>query len=143
MTVVVGLAIGLVVSLLLAETLSIAPGGYIVPGYIAVNLGAPGRVLATIGVAVATLIVMKAVGQVTLLYGMRRFVLYLLTGFTIGMLYAILVEHSLGDPAESIGFVVPGLIAGWMDRQGMAVTLGSMMTVAVLAGLVLLVLPGV
>jgi poly-gamma-glutamate biosynthesis protein PgsC/CapC len=137
-TLVIGLGVGLVVSLLLAEVLSIAPGGYIVPGYIAVNLGSPGRVAATIGVAAATLLLMKAVGQVVLLYGMRRFVLYLLTGFTLGMAYSIFVAHTAGDPVEAIGFVVPGLIASWMDRQGTLVTLGSMITVAVVAGLVVL-----
>jgi poly-gamma-glutamate biosynthesis protein PgsC/CapC len=135
-TLIVGLGVGLAVSLLLAETLSIAPGGYIVPGYIAVNLGTPGRVAATIGVALATFLVMKLIGRYLLLYGMRRFVLYLLMGFTLGLVYSLMIEHSAGDAVEAIGFVIPGLIASWMDRQGVVVTLGSMMTVAVIAALV-------
>ena len=41
---------------------------------------------------------------------------------------------------QAIGFLVPGLIASWMDRQGFAVTLGSMITVAILARLALLLI---
>ena len=53
LSVVLGLAVGLTASLALAEVLSIAPGGYIVPGYLALNLDQPGRVLATISIATA------------------------------------------------------------------------------------------
>jgi poly-gamma-glutamate biosynthesis protein PgsC/CapC len=140
MSVVVGLGVGLTASLALAEVLSIAPGGYIVPGYLALNLDQPGRVLATVAVAVATLLVMKVVGQFVILFGMRRFVLYLLVGFLLGVAYAESLAHGAHTPIESIGFVVPGLIASWMDRQGVMVTLGSMMTVVVLARLALLLI---
>jgi poly-gamma-glutamate biosynthesis protein PgsC/CapC len=135
---VLGLGVGLVASLGLAEILSIAPGGYIVPGYLAVNISHPGRVIATIGVAIATLVVMKGVSRFVILFGMRRFVLFLLVGFCLGMGYATLVAHGSREPVEAIGFVVPGLIAQWMDRQGFMVTLGSMMTVAIIARLILL-----
>jgi poly-gamma-glutamate biosynthesis protein PgsC/CapC len=140
MTLVLGLGAGLTASLVLAETLSIAPGGYIVPGYVALSLNEPGRVAATIGVAIATLLLMRMVEHFVILYGMRRFVLYLLTGFTIGVLYAALVAQGTREPIEAIGFVVPGLLASWMDRQGVMVTLGSMFAVAVIARLVILIL---
>jgi gamma-polyglutamate biosynthesis protein CapC len=137
-SVVLGLGTGLSVSLALAEILSIAPGGYIVPGYVALALDHPGRVLATIAVAVVTLVIMKAVGHFLILYGMRRFVLYLLVGFLLGTLYATLVAEHAHTPIQAIGFVVPGLIASWMDRQGVVVTLGSLVTVAIIARLLLL-----
>jgi poly-gamma-glutamate biosynthesis protein PgsC/CapC len=140
MSVELALGVGLAASLALAEALSIAPGGYIVPGYIALNLDHPGRVLATIGVAVATLLVMKVVSQFVILYGMRRFVLFLLVGFLLGLGYADLISHIHGDPLEAIGFVVPGLIALWMDKQGAIVTLGSMSAAAVVARLALLLI---
>jgi gamma-polyglutamate biosynthesis protein CapC len=138
MSVVLALGVGLVASLALAEALSIAPGGYIVPGYIALNLNHPGRVLATIGVAIATLLVMRVVARFVILYGMRRFVLFLLAGFLLGLAYSALIEHVNQDPLEAVGFVVPGLIALWMERQGAIVTLGSLSAVAVVARLVLL-----
>jgi gamma-polyglutamate biosynthesis protein CapC len=138
MNLVLGLGVGLVASLGLAEILSIAPGGYIVPGYIAVNISHPGRVIATIGVAIATLVVMNGVSRFVILFGMRRFVLFLLVGFCLGIAYATFVAHGSREPVEAIGFVVPGLIAQWMDRQGFMVTLGSMLTVAIIARLILL-----
>ena len=140
MSVVLGLGVGLTASLALAEVLSIAPGGYIVPGYLALNLNQPGRVLATIGVALATFLLMKVLGRFVILYGMRRFVLYLLVGFGIGVAYATAVAQHTHTSIQAIGFLVPGLIASWMDRQGFAVTLGSMITVAILARLALLLI---
>ena len=138
LSVVLGLAVGLTASLALAEVLSIAPGGYIVPGYLALNLNQPGRVLATIGIALVTFLVMRVVGRFVILYGMRRFVLFLLVGFLLGLAYAALVSRVHDDPIEAIGFVVPGLIALWMDKQGAIVTLGSMTAAAVVARLALL-----
>jgi poly-gamma-glutamate biosynthesis protein PgsC/CapC len=109
-----------------------------VPGYVALNLNHPGRVIATIGVAIVALLVMKFVSQFVILYGMRRFVLFLLVGFLLGLAYAALVSRVHDDPIEAIGFVVPGLIALWMDKQGAIVTLGSMTAAAVVARLALL-----
>jgi gamma-polyglutamate biosynthesis protein CapC len=137
---VLSLGVGLTASLGLAEVLSIAPGGYIIPGYLAINLDQPGRVLATIAVSFITLFVMKLVGHVVILYGMRRFVLYLLVGFSVGIAYAALVSEHVHAPIQAIGFVVPGLIASWMDRQGVMVTLGSMITVTIVARLTLLLI---
>ena len=142
LSVVLGLAVGLTASLALAEILSIAPGGYIVPGYLALNLDHPARVIVTIGIALATFAIMRFVGRFVILYGMRRFVLYLLTGFVLGIMYSILVAQHAHTPIEAIGFLVPGLIASWLDRQGVAVTLGSMMTVVIIARLALLLIAG-
>jgi poly-gamma-glutamate biosynthesis protein PgsC/CapC len=140
MTVVLGLGVGLTASLALAEILSIAPGGYIVPGYLALTLGQPARVVATVGVALATFFIMKLIGRFIIMYGMRRFVLFLLVGFTLGIAYATLVAQHAHTPIQAVGFLVPGLMASWMERQGLAVTLGSMVTVVVIARLALLLI---
>jgi len=142
MSVVLGLGVGLTASLALAEVLAIAPGGYIVPGYLAINLNHPGRVVATIGIALATFAIMRVVGRFVILYGMRRFVLYLLVGFSLGIVYSMFVSQRAHTPIEAIGFLVPGLIASWLDRQGVAVTLGSMMAVVIIARLALLLIAG-
>jgi gamma-polyglutamate biosynthesis protein CapC len=140
MNVVLGLGVGLTSSLALAEILSIAPGGYIVPGYIALTMGQPARVIATVAVAFATLALMKLLARWVILYGMRRFVMYLLVGFILGIAYSTLVAEHAHTPIAAIGFVVPGLIASWMDRQGVLVTLGSMAIVAVIARIALLLI---
>jgi len=142
LSVVLGLGVGLTASLALAEVLSIAPGGYIVPGYLALTLDQPGRVLATIAIALATFLVMRVVGRFVILYGMRRFVLYLREGFALGIGYADAVCQHDQAPIAAVGFLVPGLIASWIDRQGVAVTLGSMMAVVIIARLALLLIAG-
>ena len=107
MSVIVGLGTGLAASLALSEILAIAPGGYVVPGYLALNLDQPARVAATIGVALVTLLVMRLAARYVILYGMRRFVLYLLVGFTLGVVYAVHVAQNAHTPIQAIGFIVP------------------------------------
>ncbi len=143
MNVVLGLGVGLTSSLALAEMLSLAPGGYIVPGYIALTMDQPVRVLATVGVALVTLALMRVLARWVILYGMRRFVLYLLVGFVLGIAYSSLVAQHAHTQIAAIGFVVPGLIASWMERQGIFVTLGSLAIVAVIARLALLLIGSV
>ena len=140
MSVILGLGTGLAASLALAEILAIAPGGYVVPGYLALALNEPARVVATIGIALVTLLVMRVLARWVILYGMRRFVMYLLVGFVLGMAYAVHVAQNAHTPIQAIGFIVPGLIASWMDRQGVWVTLGSMITVVIICRLALLLI---
>jgi hypothetical protein len=55
------------------------------------------------------------------------------------------LSQSLGDvPAEFavIGYVIPGLIAIWMDRQGVLETLAALVTSAVVVRLALMLVFG-
>ena len=140
--------LGLVVSLIFSETLGLAAGGMVVPGYLALMIHQPTRVLGTIAVALVTLGALKLLSRYTLLYGRRRIVVAVLVGFALGSLSRrLLVFHVPGAPAapldfQVIGFVIPGLIANWMERQGIVQTLCVMVTTAVLVRLLLMLLNG-
>jgi uncharacterized membrane protein len=43
---------------------------------------------------------------------------------------------------EAVGYIIPGLIAYWMERQGAVATLMAMLMAAVLVRLVLIVAVG-
>ena len=45
-----------------------------------------------------------------------------------------------GTNVGVIGFIIPGLIALWFDRQGVAETMGSLATSAVVVRLVLILI---
>jgi len=132
------LGIGLVVSLLYAEIFGVAPGGIIVPGYLALGLDDPIAVSITLGVSLLTFFIVRVLTNVTIIYGRRRTVLMLLIGFLLGSLARAIL--GVGTPVgpfevDVIGYIVPGLIAIWMDRQGLTVTVSSALTASVLTRL--------
>jgi gamma-polyglutamate biosynthesis protein CapC len=135
------IGIGLVISLLYSELFGVAPGGIIVPGYLALAIPNPLTVALTIGVALLTFFVVQVLATIAIVYGRRRTVLSILIGFLLGALARNLV--GAGTPLgpfdiDVVGYVIPGLLAIWMDRQGVVVTISSAITASIatrLAGL--------
>ena len=142
---------GLVVALLFAEVYGFKAGGLVVPGYFALFLTDPFKIGATLLVAVLTFLCVRLVASVVIVYGKRRTALAILLGYILGI-SARLVLGNIGtvDPAtgaslfggeiEVIGYIIPGLIALWMDRQGVIETTTSLLTVSVVTRLVLILL---
>ena len=134
------IGIGMVLSLFLTETLGVTAGGIIVPGYIAMNLENPERLVITFGISIITFLLIKLLGQFIMVYGKRRLVLALLIGFLLG--YLTRSENNLVSSLTELDFVVigniiPGLIANWMDRQGV---LRTICTVLITAGITKLII---
>ena len=48
----ISIGIGIVLSLVLTETVGVTAGGVIVPGYIAMNLDSPFRLIVTFGISI-------------------------------------------------------------------------------------------
>ena len=139
------IALGLVISLIFSETLGLAAGGMVVPGYLALLIHEPLRVLGTVGCALLTLATIKLLSRYTLIYGRRRIVIAILIGFLYGALSRELLMlrwHELSLDLRTIGFVIPGLIAHWMERQGVVQTLCVMTITAVLVRLLLMLING-
>ena len=127
------IGIGMVLSLFLTETLGVTAGGIIVPGYIAMNLENPERLVITFGVSVITFLLIKLISQYIMIYGKRRLVLALLIGFLLG--YLSRSENMITASLDStefivIGNIIPGLIANWMDRQGVLRTISTVLITA-------------
>jgi gamma-polyglutamate biosynthesis protein CapC len=135
--------LGLVYSLIVSEVFGLASAGLVVPGYLALYLDQPPRLLATLAVALlAWTIVRFGWSRLVVLYGRRRFAVTVLTGY---LLTAALQQFVLVQPGEAfglraIGFIVPGLIANTCLSQGPGVTIGTTLAVAALVRLTLMVL---
>jgi len=127
------IGIGMVLSLFLTETMGVTAGGIIVPGYIAMNLENPERLVITFGVSIITFLLIKLISQYIMIYGKRRLVLALLIGFLLG--YLSRSENMITASLDStefivIGNIIPGLIANWMDRQGVLRTISTVLITA-------------
>ena len=138
------IGLGLVVSLVFSEILGLAAGGLVVPGYIALYMDQPLRILGTVLASLVTYAFIRLVGRFVLLYGRRTMVFSVLAGFLFGyMTRHILVFNEamqLGvdtSVIQSIGYIIPGLIAYWMMRQGVVETLCTMIIASFIVRLAL------
>lgn len=144
-TVPLAIGIGLAISLLFTELFGLAAGGMVVPGYIAVALSAPLDVVLTLLTALITYAIVHALGSLMIIYGRRRTVLMILFGFSIGALIRGLVGTQSDLPlldSAVVGYIIPGLIAIWLDRQGVVETLSTLLTASIVVRLVLILVLG-
>jgi gamma-polyglutamate biosynthesis protein CapC len=138
----ISIGIGLAVGLLMTETFGVASGGLIVPGYIALYLLRPWDVLLTIAVSLISFALVKTLGTFLIVFGRRRTVLMIIVGYILGML----AHNFAGFFPENyaiIGFIIPGLIAAWMERQGVVETISALAITSVVVRLILILLLGV
>jgi poly-gamma-glutamate biosynthesis protein PgsC/CapC len=139
------IGLGLVASLFFVEAVGFAAGGFVVPGYIALFLDSPLRLLGTVLAATATYLCMRAAGRFLLIYGRRSLVLAVLLGFVFGSLTTRMPRIGALDEQgalTAIGFIIPGLLAYWMTRQGIVRTLSSMLVAATLVRFALIIIHG-
>ncbi len=133
--------IGLIVGLLFTELFGFASGGLIVPGYVALAIDRPYDLAVTLIIAFVTYGAVRVLGTFLIIYGKRRIAIMILVGYLLGMLVGIW-SGPLGGEFAVIGFIIPGLIAIWMDRQGVGMTLSALAIVSVVVRLTLILFAG-
>ena len=140
----IAIGLGMVLSLVFTETLGVTAGGIIVPGYIALYFTDPIKIVSTFLISLMTLYIVKLFSQFMLIYGKRRLVFCLLVGFLLGYLSKIyLVElDSYYSDVSVIGNIIPGLIASWMDRQGILRTISVILITSSIVAMILIVISG-
>jgi gamma-polyglutamate biosynthesis protein CapC len=128
-----GLAIGLLFSLMCYLTTNLSPGGMITPGWLALTLVEDYR-RAAIVVLMTTLTfgASKLLERVVILYGKRLFAAVVLTGVLFQSTLFLLIQrdYPLLFAHQTLGFVVPGLIAYQLLRQPPVSTLLATGTVS-------------
>ena len=133
----IAIGLGMVISLFLTETLGIMAGGIIVPGYFGLYLHDPQKIIITFIISLLTYLCVLGLSKLILIYGRRRLILSLLIGFFFGY---IIRDLTFADnfQLEYIGYIIPGLIASWMDRQGVIRTISVVLIVACIVNLFLM-----
>jgi poly-gamma-glutamate biosynthesis protein PgsC/CapC len=133
------IAIGLVYGFFLFEWTGLVAGGLVAPGYFALYFNRPAIIALCLATALCTMILVRGLAYVTVLYGRRRFIVSVLAAFalqwTAGMLVmgAEIAEGRL----DVVGFIIPGLVAHEMDRQGVGPTLLALLLLSTLVHLTL------
>jgi poly-gamma-glutamate biosynthesis protein PgsC/CapC len=156
----VSIGVGLLFTLLLAEAFGLAAGGLVVPGYVALKLMQPWTVAMTLIASLVTYTSVRSLSTVMVIYGRRKTALMILIGYLTGSLLDLALggvfsyptgENAAGSQAQFayfelsvIGYIIPGLIAIWFDRQGVLKTLAGLIVSSVLTRLTLvLIMPDV
>ena len=126
---------GVVLSLLFSEITGLS-AGLVVPGYLALSLHTPFRLISTLAVAIASALTCRLLSEHLILYGRRRFGAQLILAF----FYSALLRRfgAAFDLPSVVGTLIPGIIAREIDRQGIRDALLSV--TAVTAGTALLAL---
>lgn len=132
------IGLGVLVSLFFLETFGTTAGGIIVAGYVAMFLHQPWTILGTLVISFAVYFIVKLLGKIMFIYGRRRMVISILLGFIFGWLVRTYDLYS-GFPADYsvnvIGYIIPGLIANSMAKQGITRTMTVMFLAAVIVRL--------
>jgi len=139
------IGLGLVLSLIFSETLGLAAGGMVVPGYVALMIHQPLRIAGTIIVALLTFVVVKMMSNYMFIYGRRRTVLIILIGFCFGWAsreFFIISPPGFTVEFQAIGYIIPGLIANWMERQGVVQTITMLIVAGVIVRMLLMIFSG-
>jgi len=139
------IGLGMLASLFLTETIGLAAGGIVVPGYIALYLQQPIRVVGTVLVGLVTFLLIKFLGRYMLLFGRRLLVIGVLLGYLIGFLIRLFPPVTFSTfklDINVIGYVIPGLLAYWMNRQGIIETITTMTIAAILTRLLIIIISG-
>ena len=138
-------AIGLLLSLYLSEVLGFVAGGLVVPGYFVVISSKPAMLAATIGASFFSLAFLKFFSRFALIYGRRRLLISVLLGFLFAELSRNLFYIYPSDillQLQAFGFIIPGLVAYWMDKQGILPALGMLSVVVTLVRLIVIIIHG-
>lgn len=147
---VLGLGIGLVFGLMCYLVTNLSPGGMITPGWLALTLiEEPQRMVVIAAVVGLTFIGAKLLQRVVILFGKRLFAtVVLLAVFLQATVFLFLLrDFPTLAPDQTLGFIVPGLIAYQFLRQpitatAVAVAAVTALTYGVLAiGVVFSLLP--
>jgi poly-gamma-glutamate biosynthesis protein PgsC/CapC len=128
------IAIGLVYSFFFFEWTGLVAGGLIAPGYFALAFDQPWAIALCLLTALVTMMVVRVLSFVTILYGRRRFILSVLVAFALQWSVGAMVmgtELAQGR-VEVVGYIIPGLVAHEMDRQGIGLTLLALLVLSCL-----------
>lgn len=139
----IAVGVGVAFSLVFHETFGLAAGGIVVPGYIALNFHDPQKLIGTLIVALVVWACIRIISQFVFVYGRRRMVIAVLLGFAFGMLSRQIFAFGVSDlRLEAIGYIIPGLIANWMERQGVYKTITTVLMGGAMVRLAVIVVTG-
>ncbi|MEH7554295.1 poly-gamma-glutamate biosynthesis protein PgsC, partial [Priestia megaterium] len=129
----VALVLGVILSLIFTEKTGIIPAGLVVPGYIGLIFDQPVFLVMVLIISLLTYVIVKhGIGRFVILYGRRKFAAMLVVGISLKLVFDYFYPIMPFEIYEfrGIGVIVPGLIANTIQKQGLAMTMGSTLLIS-------------
>jgi poly-gamma-glutamate biosynthesis protein PgsC/CapC len=123
------LALGIIISILVYERWRVTGGAAVVAGYLGLFMDRPLYILTTLVISVLTfLIVDRLIARRMFLYGRRRIVMMVSVGLLLQLITGAVAYLTQKDMfwltgLYGVGFALPGLIAQDIERQGIKITM--------------------
>ncbi len=126
--------IGLVVGFLFYEFVGISPGGVVAPAYFALFVFQPNKIVMAIILSLIVFLLIEFLSKHLIIYGRRKLILALLLSFLLKLCIDIYLQplSAIKLDLQSIGYIIPGLIANEMTRQKIVPTLLSLGIVTII-----------
>ncbi len=119
------------------EFLGLASGGLISAGYLAFYLNQPLRIVSTLVMAILIWLTMLVLDKVIFIYGKRRFACCVILGIIYAWIFneLLFLTSFISQDLRIIGYVVPGLVANDMVKQGVFKTVFMLMIISFIIAL--------
>ena len=127
------LALGIIIGLFWSRRTGWNCGGLITPGILAIHAGMPLSCLYAILIGVILAPILNFIVQRGNLYGRERIGAAMLLALTVRVLWMHLLPSMGVDVPLWLGWVVPGLLAADIQRQGLVITLAGSISTAIAA----------
>lgn len=134
-------AFSVLLSFICTEFIGLLTGGLVSAGYLAYFFHEPSRIVATLAIAIIIALAVKLIQHFLILYGRRRFALTLILSLIAVWLFdkSAFFFSSYGMDFRMIGYIVPGLIASDMEKQGILKTLITILSITVIIRLLVII----
>ena len=130
-------ALSVSLSFLVTELTGLLTGGMVSAGYLAFYFSEPMRILSTFLLSALIALILRLSREFLILYGRRRFMLSILLSilFVYALEKAYFIMSPLSLDLRVIGYIIPGLIANDMEKQGIIRTSLALIIVTALVKL--------
>ena len=137
----IAIGISIILGFLSVEFLGVFTGGLVSAGYLAFYMDQPWRLVSTLVLAVVIYLITMGLQKIIIIYGRRRFMVTVLLSLIGTWLLEKGLYGNLGSlelDIRVVGFIIPGLIANDMFKQGILRTLLGVSVLAIVVKLLLL-----
>ncbi|MFW5981081.1 MAG: poly-gamma-glutamate biosynthesis protein PgsC [bacterium] len=119
------LGIGIILNYIFMEIIGLSAGGLITAGYLAYFWGQPIRILVTFITAFFCYGLILLLANFIIIYSKRRFMLAVISSFLFSWFISTYLIRFFSFPTDIrvIGYIIPGLIANEMIKQGIIKTI--------------------
>jgi len=134
------IGLSIILGFLASEFLGVSAGGLVSPGYLAFFIEQPLRILSTVILSAIIYLLVGLMQRFMIIFGRRRFMAAVLMSLAGTWIFEQLFfyANSIGQDMRIIGYIVPGLIANDMLRQGPVKTIAMLLLVTAVVRLILM-----